>query len=146
MYNSGAIWPIRVTISNDARNSSWHLITEQDYHEITITHSNTWSDFIMKSMFKYYLNMCSICLPFCCITASTRRRHSPTLLSRNDWLSFSHALTTARLFEFVDWGETLTVVDHLLQGTLHGINRIKIWTWRPHVWLNELDVLTLQVT
>ena len=50
---------------------------------------------VMKWMFKYYLNMRSICPPFCCTTASRRRRHSPMLLSKNDWHSFSNALTTA---------------------------------------------------
>jgi len=38
-------------------NSSWRLITEQNSHKITITYSDTWSDFVMKSMFKYYLNI-----------------------------------------------------------------------------------------
>jgi len=31
--------------------------------KFTQNNNNTWSDFVMKSMFKYYLNMCSICLP-----------------------------------------------------------------------------------
>ena len=62
------------------------------------SHNETWSDFVMKSMFKYYLNMRSICPPFCCTTSSTRRRHSPMRTARNMlcYATWEHPVRWAR--------------------------------------------------
>ena len=53
-----------------------------------------------------------------------------------------------RSFQFVNWDATLTMVDHLLKGTPDGIiNLVQIRAIRsPYVWVNELHVLTQQVT
>ena len=69
--------------------------------------------------------MSSMCLPAVALRShSWRRCHSPTLLSMNDCGSFCHASTIVyRSFQFVNWDETLTMVDHLLKGTLRWHNQ-----------------------